>query len=192
MIMRTNQGNDVIEASTSSVAPTIIFGGSLVERETAATLENNQGDLPVGLEQVLRDLKVLSSEFGHNHLKVAETWNTLGLIRLHMQKDACSSIRCHEEALRIYRLRLSVMPANSDPCEDDDDYDVEHSVRSMQQCRIDVAVTLADLGRCHERLDDFDRALRLYKEALVYAASAATGKHAFVSAERAIARLTRR
>jgi hypothetical protein len=96
---------------------------------------------PVVLHQVLADLVRFTEELGPNHVKVAETWNSLGLIRLHMQQNVNAAVKCHKEALVIYRFNADALT-------------------------LDIAVTLADLGRCYERLNDCTQALQKYQEAV--------------------------
>ena len=91
------------------------------------------------LRQIQSNLKRHVCEFGDDSLKVAETWNSLGLVRLHMQRDAQAARKCHTEALRIFRLL---------------------------QVPVSTAITLNDLGYCYERLNERQRALDLYSEAL--------------------------
>lgn len=122
---------------------------------------------PVVLKTVLEDLRRYTDELGSDHIKVADAWNALGLIRLHMQGDTLSAVECHEEALRIYR---------SGPTE------------GMQ-----VAVTLNDLGACYERAQDVERALEVYQEALSLMKEAEVSRknRILASTERAVARLLR-
>lgn len=71
--------------------------------------------------------------------KIAETWNSLGLMRLHMQKDIQAAKDCHQEALKI----------------------IEGT-----KFRMELSVTLHDLGYCYERLNQQEEALKNYKLAL--------------------------
>jgi len=93
----------------------------------------------VVLRQVLADMKRFRLE-GCAY-KVAETWNSLGLIRLHMQRDAESARECHEEALRIFR---------------------ELGEKKL------MAITLHDLGYCLERMELRELALKQYEEAILH------------------------
>jgi tetratricopeptide (TPR) repeat protein len=82
------------------------------------------------LNKVLSEIKSFQNrDFEHceESADLAELGNALGLIRLHMQRDAGEARNCHEEALRIYRTI----------CDED---------------RVSVAVTLDDLGSCYEPL----------------------------------------
>jgi tetratricopeptide (TPR) repeat protein len=93
------------------------------------------------LHRVVTDLRTAQHEFGSNHNSVAEAWNALGLVRIHMQRDVEAAQVCHEEALRIYSENLQ---------------------------QTDTALTLNDLGYCHEQqgnpsvaLDHYEKALRI-------------------------------
>jgi tetratricopeptide (TPR) repeat protein len=127
--------------------------------------------VPVVLGEVLEDLERYIEEFGPNHDKVAETWNSLGLIRLHMQRDGHAAVQCHKEALKIYRL--------------------DESAAS----RMKIAVTLSDLGSCYERTQNQVLALAVYQEALALVESSSDEPHnacVVLFIGRAIARLQRR
>ena len=124
---------------------------------------------PLVLQQVLADLMQLSDELGSTHVKVAEIWNSLGLIRLHMQHNVQAAVKCHCEALSIYRL-------------------------NKEASTLDIAVTLNDLGRCYERLGEPNKALSTYEEAaeMVRNDTSIRRTHSVVeSVNRAVARLRR-
>ena len=130
---------------------------------------SDDAERPLVLKQVLADLLRLSEELGTTHVKVAEVWNSLGLIRLHMQHNVQAAVKCHEEALCIYRL-------------------------NKDASTLDIAVTLNDLGRCYERLDQQSKALRTYEEAaeMVRKDASIRKTHSVVeSVHRAVARLRR-
>ena len=91
----------------------------------------------VVLRQVLADMQRHRLE--GPSIKMAEAWNSLGLIRLHMQGDAESARECHSEALRI--------------------------VKELGDKRL-LAITLHDLGYCFERMEERELALQQYKEAI--------------------------
>jgi tetratricopeptide (TPR) repeat protein len=123
------------------------------------------------LNRVLSELKSFQKrdlEHCEESLDLAETWNALGLIRLHMQRDAEEARKCHEEALRIYRK-----------CDED---------------RVSVAVTLNDLGNCYEQLHQSSRALDSYNEALrLLKEQKMAGDHVRMQATlRSISRLSRK
>jgi tetratricopeptide (TPR) repeat protein len=122
---------------------------------------------PAVLLPVIEDLCRFRDELGPNHVKVAETWNSLGLIRLHMQHNESAAIKCHEEAIKIYRM---------------------NDLSALQ-----LAVTLSDLGGCYERACRPERALGIYQEALhVLVVSKVSPSHRMTqSIIRSIARLKR-
>ena len=91
------------------------------------------------LKQCLHDLRRAQMQFGTHHQKCADAWNAIGLIRVHMQRDAEAARKCHEYALTIFREK------------------------SMAK---ETATTLNDLGYCCERLDLPEAALKHYKESL--------------------------
>lgn len=91
------------------------------------------------LKQILQDLEDYRKEYGNVHPKVAESWNALGLIRVHMERDADEARKCHEYALAIFKEKKLV---------------------------VDTAITLNDLGYCFERLNQTEEALKRYQEAL--------------------------
>lgn len=92
------------------------------------------------LKQVLHDLRRAQMQFGTHHEKSAEAWNALGLVRIHMQRDAEAAKKCHEFALAIFR---------------------------EQEMAEETATTLNDLGICCERLDLPEAALKQYEESLL-------------------------
>ena len=124
---------------------------------------------PIVLPQALSELDRSVAMHGPNHEKVAEAWNSLGLIRLHMQKNAHEALKCHQKALDIYNL-------------------IE-----APSVHLHMAITFNDLGMCYERLNDRENALLLYNRALLFAQSdaAVTEKvWLFRATERAIDRLS--
>ena len=130
---------------------------------------SDDAERPLLLKQVLADLIRLTDELGPGHIKVAETWNSLGLIRLHVQRNVQAAIKCHKEALSIY-------------------------TGSKDGSTVDIAVTLNDLGRCYERLNDQAKALESYERAeeLVLNDSSIRKTHSVVeSVKRSVARLRR-
>ena len=95
-------------------------------------------DNPV-LRRVLSDLQLSQEEYGRSHGKVAEAWNALGLVRVHMQRNAEQALMCHEHALRIFR---------------------------DNNLTADSAITMNDVAYCYEQLQQQDRAFETYQEAL--------------------------
>jgi tetratricopeptide (TPR) repeat protein len=120
----------------------------------------------VVVKQVLADLNRFREDLGESHEKVAETWNSLGLIRLHMQQDADEAKVCFEEALRIF---------------------TQHDSQSS------IAITLNDLGYCHERLLQQEEAMNSYKKAreLLEAQKYSESHPRMISTQRSLARLMR-
>lgn len=92
----------------------------------------------VVVAQVLADLHRFRVALGNSHVKTGEAWNSLGLIRMHMQQDAMEAKPCLEEALRIFK---------------------KNDERALE------ATTLNDLGNCLERLNQHEKAFDAYKEA---------------------------
>lgn len=121
------------------------------------------------LQKILRDLEHAQRDYGNCHPKTAETWNALGLSRVHMQGDATGARICHEHALAIYR-DLGDMPQ-------------------------ETATTLSDVGFCYERLELHEEALRKYEEALeLFVADKSLGENhpQVLSTRRAISRMATR
>jgi tetratricopeptide (TPR) repeat protein len=135
-----------------------------------STLPNTQPQMMdtenVVVKQVLADLIRFREDLGETHEKVAETWNSLGLIRLHMQQDADEAKVCFEQALRIF---------------------TEHDSQSS------IAITLNDLGYCHERLHQQDEAVNSYKKAreLFEAQKYSESHPRMISTQRSLSRLMR-
>jgi tetratricopeptide (TPR) repeat protein len=122
---------------------------------------------PTVLLPVIEDLCRFTDELGPNHVKVADTWNSLGLIRLHMQHNESAAIKCHQEAIKIYKM---------------------NDLSTLQ-----LAVTLGDLGACYERVGEPEHALGIYQEALqMLEVSEVSSSHLVAqSIMRSIARLKR-
>ena len=105
--------------------------------------DDDGGPYPSVLFDVLSDLKEGIRDNGPLHPKVGDLWNSLGLIRLHMQRKIDAAVKCHEQAIKIYR-------ANG----------------SDKTTQTQMAACLSDLAACYEQQGDFEGALRLYEEAL--------------------------
>jgi tetratricopeptide (TPR) repeat protein len=148
-------GSSRIDEAMTALDEDIPLPSKMVPSQAAARLgsrdvplieeqgENHDTGIPA-LNTVLSELKSFQKrdlEHGEESVELAETWNALGLVRLHMQRDAEEGRKCHEEALRIYRGK----------CDED---------------RVAVAVTLNDLGNCYEQLHQSSRALDSYNKAL--------------------------
>jgi tetratricopeptide (TPR) repeat protein len=118
------------------------------------------------LKQVLHDLRRAQMQFGTQHQKSADAWNALGLVRVHMQRDAEAARKCHEYALTIFREKLMAK---------------------------ETATTLNDLGYCCERLNLREAALKNYEESLkILETENLPESHPQVlSTRRAVSRMTR-
>lgn len=119
--------------ATSKIRPLPISGPTSTTPKTHHDSPEN-----IVLRQVLADLKRHRLEGASQ--KVAETYNSLGLIRLHMQRDAQAARECHEEALRLFQ---------------------ELGDKKL------MAITLHDLGYCFERMEEREMALKQYQQAIV-------------------------
>ena len=119
------------------------------------------------LTQVLHDLRSAQVQFGTHHQKSADAWNALGLIRVHMQRDAEAARLCHEYALTIFR---------------------------EQQMAKETATTLNDLGYCCEQLELPAAALKNYQESLTILESENFPENhpQLLSTRRAVSRLLRK
>jgi tetratricopeptide (TPR) repeat protein len=141
------------------------------ERRTPTPVEESDNDTgvlnPVVLEAVMGDLCRFRDELGPDHIKVADTWNSLGLIRLHMQHNGPAAIKCHQEALKIYQ---------------------KNGAPALLQ-----SVTLSDLAGCYERTQEAEKALQLYQDAneLLLVSETSPSHRVVQSIARAIARLKR-
>lgn len=151
----------ILQTNTTKIRP------RAVTPPTSTSLPQKQArdsEKDVVLRQVLADMKRhrLSGESS----KVAETWNSLGLIRLHMQRDASSARECHEEALRI--------------------------VRNLGDKKL-IAITLHDLGYCLERMQEREQALTKYEEAISHLKQACVNKShpRMIATQRAMDRVLR-
>ena len=124
------------------------------------------------LDKVLSELKRYREQQERGESSVeddyAEAWNSLGLIRIHMQNNATEAKKCHEQALRIYRTKKTAA--------------------------VNIATTLIDRGLCYERLAQQDEALTNYQQALqlLKDQSIAEGNILVRTTQRSISRLCRR
>jgi tetratricopeptide (TPR) repeat protein len=131
------------------------------------TTSSNSSNSNHVLNQVMRDLTIARRNFGDNDSHVADAWNALGLVRIHMQRDVPGARSCHEQALRIYQ---------------------------DQRLPKETAITLVDLGYCSERSERRDDALQKYQQALdILQLEKISDDHPQVmSTKRAISRMLRR
>jgi len=65
-------------------------------------LHESESDGNPVLGRVLSDLRTAQHEYGSCHDTVAEAWNALGLVHVHMRRDTEAAKVCHQEALRIF------------------------------------------------------------------------------------------
>lgn len=108
--------------------------------------------------------------------RMAQSWNSLGLVRLHTQRDPHEAIRCHRNALQL----LVSSSSSTSTATDEDGPSCGASVRAVppcidassssssscsQQSLLELATTYNDLGLCYERLNDTKEAMTMYLEA---------------------------
>lgn len=107
-----------------------------------------------------------------NSQRIAEAWNSLGLVRLHTQHNPEEALRCHENALNL----LSSLDSHS----------AVHYTH--------LATTLHDVGLCYERLNNTARALEYYGRAarLLEEQHFDASHERLLAINRAIARVQRR
>ncbi|MGK3736337.1 MAG: tetratricopeptide (TPR) repeat protein [Bacillariaceae sp.] len=119
------------------------------------------------LKQILNDVRDAQTRYGRDHEKVADSYNALGLIRVHMQRDPEAARRCHEYALTIFREK---------------------------QLEKQVATTLNDIAYCYERLNLPCVALQHYEDSLRIFESEMISENnpQMISTRRAILRMQRR
>ena len=127
---------------------------------------------PIMLNSVLQELERCQKQ--GDVVQTAESWNALGLVRLHTQRNFEGAIECHETALRLLESFQS-------------------SSTSSASSSLELAVTLNDLGYCHERLSHPQQALECYGRAFeILQHSGMKESHPrFLSVQRALARLNR-
>lgn len=112
---------------------------------------------PAVLLEVLNDIETCTQEYGHCHKKVADLWNSLGLIRFHMQHNVSAAIHCHQVALDVYRKCLH---SGGNRTGSTNSNTTNHAVV------VPYAVCLSDLAACYERSREVDQAILLYSQAL--------------------------
>ena len=131
--------------------------------ETVASVENVPN--PV-LTKVLEDLEEARLRHGDSHCTVADAWNALGLVRIHMDRNAEAARDCQLKALEIYRSCLQYKES---------------------------AIALSDLAYCFEQLGEQESALQKYQESLdLLKKSQLSEEHPLVlSTRRAVSRVRR-
>ena len=165
MIATCQQQNHLFDSS--AVHLTVQPLHKTVEESERPTIDitDEKTSNPV-LKQVLHDLRRAQMQFGTHHQKSADAWNALGLVRIHMQRDAEAAKKCHEFALTIFR---------------------------EQEMAEQTATTLNDLGYCCERLDLPEAALKHYEESLLILENQNFSEThpQMLSTRRAVSRMTR-
>jgi tetratricopeptide (TPR) repeat protein len=138
----------------------------LLMNSSTEMIHNNNKSPTMLLQSVLRDLETTKDQ-----IKLAETYNSLGLIRLHMQKDPLGALECHTQAKELL-IRIS----------NKEDDDVEEL----------LAITYSDVGYCHERLSETDQAVIQYKLAQAKLSQVLSPDHPrMISVQRAMDRVLR-
>mmetsp|Transcript_9022 Transcript_9022/g.12477 ORF Transcript_9022/g.12477 Transcript_9022/m.12477 type:complete len:147 (-) Transcript_9022:364-804(-) len=106
--------------------------------------DNNDGACSSDIiAQHEQELECRRRRFGESHPAVAETLNILGLFYHHVTRDQLKSLHYHEEALDILRAQPGSFYS------------------------ADKAVTLTDLGNVYRAMNNGEKALTSYEEALV-------------------------
>lgn len=96
--------------------------------------------------------------------RMAQAWNSLGLVRLHTQLKPHEAIRCHRNALQLL-LSSSSSPTTSTTEEDSSSSSGACQGACSSQHLLELATTYKDLGLCYERLNDTNEAMAMYLEA---------------------------
>ena len=158
MTRTTTEGFDLDSSSTIEARWELVLAENNSSRQA-------QGNLV--LQRVVHDLKSAKIKFGDNHNSVADAWNALGLVRVHMQRDVKEALVCHQEAYQIF-------------------------IQNGQ--KEGIAFTLNDLAYCYELLGNHNKALSLHHEALsIFEETKMSEFHPkVVSTRAAISRIQRR
>jgi tetratricopeptide (TPR) repeat protein len=141
-----HMSNTPLSAPFSDVNQTSSVTPATWDSSTDSDSEESIGSVPmltvepIVLPAALDELGRLIAEHGPRHETVAEAWTAVGLIRLHMQRDALAALKCHHHALEVYK--------------------------SIHASQTKLAITLNDLGMCYERMGNRKRALDAYRGAL--------------------------
>ena len=119
------------------------------------------------------------SRHDRERIRLAECWNALGLVRIHMQQDVKEAKKCHQRALQIYKSTDCYSQqqrnftgsgkhrhdgAKADSCKPDGG-----KMRGKEEestVMLAVAITLKDIGLCYERLNQHEKSLSRYQECL--------------------------
>ena len=169
MIRNTNTGNQTAKADRSSQEVPSRVAGPLSshapldtvvvaqENDDEPFLEDNADTGNPALNKVLLELrsclKANDKKGGdrtddgkqdhcyEDEIKLAESWNALGLIRIHMQQKTDEARKCHLRALEIYN-------------------------KHKKNNAVATATTLKDLGFCYEKLTQHGQAIKMYRDAV--------------------------
>uniref|UniRef100_A0A7S2UBM0 Kinesin light chain n=1 Tax=Attheya septentrionalis TaxID=420275 RepID=A0A7S2UBM0_9STRA len=108
----------------------------------AGQLQYRSGKIEEAIVTYTEALAQARALYGHFHVAVGATLNSLGVLHYHLSSDLSSkAMELFQEALEIRRAALGL----------------EHA---------DVATTLNNMGRIHVQRDEFDAALGYYEDAL--------------------------
>ena len=156
--------NLILHYKGSEVENALCCNDSAHSQKCDSTIQREVGNNQI-LQGVLDDLHSAQSK-GCLNCDVADAWNALGLIRIHMQKDIPKALECHQQALKVY-------------------------IHNMKHT--EIALTLNDIGFCHERMGRTADALACYMEALsiLKDSTLPDGHTRVLATERAISRLQR-
>jgi hypothetical protein len=128
--------------------------------EDDAVTEQNLLSLLSAEEQ--QELKPLVEKYTKLSEQVAELWNRAGLVRCHLRRDPVRSLACHAQALAIYQTLFTVHTE----CGIDNCPDCQLSSKEAERRNVLFATVYSDMGLCHERMQQNDRALSCYSAAL--------------------------
>jgi tetratricopeptide (TPR) repeat protein len=95
-----------------------------------------------------------------DHRRTTKAWNSLGLVRLHTQRNPREALRCHENALHLLESSLSSLEECSSRLVEN-----EESDETPSSLLVELATTYHDLGLCYERLNDTKQAMESYHKA---------------------------
>uniref|UniRef100_A0A7S1DCF9 MalT-like TPR region domain-containing protein n=1 Tax=Cyclophora tenuis TaxID=216820 RepID=A0A7S1DCF9_CYCTE len=104
------------------------------------------------IRQLEDELQKTSTEFGADNIELVRTLGMLGLLHQHMTRDLSKARDCHQEASRILQKYLQ-------------DDKVEGERGGGGDLEETLAVTLTDLGSCHEKLGEYELANQEYSKA---------------------------
>ena len=107
--------------------------------------------------------------------KLAESWNAVGLIRIHMQQKFDEARKCHLRALDIYK-KCTKRHKKDSSCSSDRSTSATiktstatttpQTTTKPDPNQIAMATTLKDLGFCYEKLNQHQLAIKTYQDAV--------------------------